>query len=141
MFRSLVLNYAGQGALVLAGAPTSGNIFYRLCPEALTLPLVILSTVATIIASQSIITGVFSMTHQAIQLEWMPRLKIEQTCEVGYGQIYIGAVNWTLMRVTIGLVLAFRKSDNLAGAYGIAVSATMLMTTMLLFIAMCEIWG
>ncbi len=141
VFPSLVLNYAGQGALVLAGAPTSGNIFYRLCPEALTLPLVILSTVATVIASQSIITGAFSMTRQAIQLEWMPRLKIEQTSEAGYGQIYIGAVNWTLMLVTIGLVLAFRKSDNLAGAYGIAVSATMLMTTMLLFISMREIWG
>ncbi|WP_323122730.1 potassium transporter Kup [Burkholderia alba] len=141
VFPSLVLNYAGQGAIVLAGAPTSGNIFFRLCPEPLLLPLVILATVATVIASQSIITGAFSMTRQAIQLDWMPRLKISQTSEDGYGQIYIGAVNWTLMAVTIGLALAFRKSDNLAGAYGIAVSATMLMTTMLLFIAMREIWG
>ncbi|WP_175725842.1 potassium transporter Kup [Burkholderia ambifaria] len=141
VFPSLVLNYAGQGALVLSGAPTSGNIFYRLCPESLTLPLVILSTVATVIASQSIITGAFSMTRQAIQLEWMPRMKIVQTSQAGYGQIYIGAVNWTLMIVTIGLALLFRKSENLAGAYGIAVSATMLMTTALLFIAMREIWG
>jgi len=141
VFPSLVLNYAGQGALVLAGAPTSGNIFYRLCPASLTLPLVILSTIATVIASQSIITGAFSMTRQAIQLEWMPRMKIAQTSEAGYGQIYIGAVNWTLMLVTIGLALMFKKSDNLAGAYGIAVSATMLMTTVLLFIAMREIWG
>jgi KUP system potassium uptake protein len=140
VFPSLVLNYAGQGAIVLAGAPTSGNIFYRLCPASLTLPLVILSTIATIIASQSIITGAFSMTRQAIQLGWMPRLKVSQTSEEGYGQIYVGAVNWLLMLVTIGLALGFKKSDNLAAAYGIAVSATMLMTTMLLFIAMREIW-
>ncbi|QRN53829.1 potassium transporter Kup [Dyella caseinilytica] len=140
VFPSLVLNYAGQGAIVLAGAPTAGNIFYRLCPSSLTLPLVILSTIATIIASQSIITGAFSMTRQAIQLGWMPRLKVSQTSSEGYGQIYVGAVNWLLMLVTIGLALGFRKSDNLAAAYGIAVSATMLMTTMLLFIAMREIW-
>jgi KUP system potassium uptake protein len=135
-----VLNYAGQGAIVLEGAPTAGNIFYRLCPASLTLPLIILSTVATIIASQSIITGAFSMTRQAILLGWMPRLKIQQTSSEGYGQIYVGVVNWALMVVTIGLALGFRKSDNLAGAYGIAVSATMLMTTGLLFIAMREIW-
>jgi KUP system potassium uptake protein len=141
VFPSLVLNYAGQGAIVLAGAPTEGNIFYRLCPPSLMLPMVVLSTIATIIASQSIITGAFSMTRQAIQLGWMPRLKIVQTSDEGYGQIYVGAVNWILMLVTIGLALFFRKSDNLAGAYGIAVSATMLMTTALLFIAMREIWN
>ncbi|GAC1457508.1 MAG: KUP/HAK/KT family potassium transporter [Steroidobacteraceae bacterium] len=140
VFPSLVLNYAGQGALVLAGAPNTGNIFYRLCPGQLLIPMVLLSTVATIIASQSIISGAFSMTRQAIQLGWMPRLKIVQTSDEGYGQIYVGAVNWLLMLATIGLALGFRKSDNLAGAYGIAVSATMLMTTALLFIAMREIW-
>src|SRR5579863_4022954 len=140
VFPSLVLSYAGQGALVLAGAPTTGNIFYRLCPGQLLIPMVLLSTVATIIASQSIITGAFSMTRQAIQLGWMPRLKIVQTSDEGYGQIYVGAVNWLLMLATIGLALGFRKSDNLAGAYGIAVSATMLMTSALLFIAMREIW-
>ncbi|HTY50244.1 MAG TPA: KUP/HAK/KT family potassium transporter [Steroidobacteraceae bacterium] len=140
VFPSLVLNYAGQGAIVLAGAPTQGNIFYRLCPAPLTVPLIILSTIATIIASQSIITGAFSMTRQAIQLGWMPRLRISQTSEEGYGQIYVGTVNWLLMLVTIGLALGFRKSDHLAAAYGIAVSATMLMTTALLFIAMREIW-
>jgi KUP system potassium uptake protein len=137
---SLVLNYAGQAALVLAGAPTSDNIFYRLCPSALLIPLVVLATIATIIASQSIITGAFSMTRQAIQLGWLPRLQITQTSAEGYGQIYVGAVNWTLMVVTCGLTLAFRKSDNLAAAYGIAVSATMLATSALLFIAMREIW-
>jgi KUP system potassium uptake protein len=140
VFPSLVLNYAGQGAIVLSGASTEGNIFYRLCPQSLLLPLIILSTVATIIASQSIITGAFSMTRQAIQLGWMPRLKISQTSAQGYGQIYVGAVNWSLMVVTTGLTLAFQRSGNLAGAYGIAVSATMILTTVLLFIAMREIW-
>ncbi|MEB0114153.1 KUP/HAK/KT family potassium transporter [Variovorax sp. RTB1] len=141
VFPSLVLNYAGQGAIVLSGASTDGNIFYRLCPPALLLPLVVLSTVATIIASQSIITGAFSMTRQAIQLGWMPRMKISQTSAEGFGQIYVGTVNWVLMIVTVGLTLAFGKSDSLAGAYGIAVSATMILTTVLLFIAMREIWG
>jgi KUP system potassium uptake protein len=141
VFPSLVLNYAGQAALVLEGAPTSDNIFYRLCPSVLLIPLVVLATIATIIASQSIITGAFSMTRQAIQLGWLPRLKITQTSAEGYGQIYVGAVNWTLMVVTCGLALAFGKSDNLAAAYGIAVSATMLATSALLFIAMREIWG
>jgi KUP system potassium uptake protein len=139
VFPSLVLNYAGQAALVLNGEPTSDNIFYRLCPSALLIPLVVLATVATIIASQSIITGAFSMTRQAIQLGWLPRLHITQTSAQGYGQIYVGTVNWLLMVVTIGLTIGFGKSDNLAAAYGIAVSATMLMTTALLFIAMREV--
>jgi KUP system potassium uptake protein len=141
VFPSLLLNYAGQAAIVLAGASTGDNIFFRLCPQALLLPLVILATVATIIASQSIITGAFSMTRQAIQLGWLPRLRIKQTSEVGYGQIYVGTINWLLMVVTVGLTLYFGKSDNLAAAYGIAVSLTMLMTSALLFMAMREIWG
>jgi KUP system potassium uptake protein len=138
---SLVINYAGQAAMVLEGAPTDGNIFYRLCPAPLLMPLIVLATIATIIASQSIITGAFSMTRQAILLGWMPRLAIKQTSSQGYGQIYVGAVNWLLMVVTLGLTLGFGKSDNLAAAYGIAVSLTMLMTSVLLFIAMREIWG
>ena len=138
---SLLLNYLGQAALVLEGAPTEGNIFYRLCPAPLLTPLIVLATIATIIASQAIITGAFSMTRQAIQLGWMPRLTIKQTSSEGYGQIYVGAVNWLLMIVTLGLTLGFGKSDNLAAAYGIAVSLTMLMTSVLLFIAMREIWG
>ncbi len=141
VFPSLILNYAGQAALVLEGAPTDGNIFFRLCPAPLLLPLIVLATIATIIASQSIITGAFSMTRQAIQLGWLPRLYIKQTSSEGYGQIYVGVVNWLLMIVTIGLTIVFGKSDNLAAAYGIAVSATMLMTSALLFIAMREIWG
>jgi len=138
---SLVLNYAGQSALVLEGAPTADNIFYRLCPEPLLIPFVILATIATIIASQAIITGAFSMTRQAIQLGWLPRLQIVQTSEEGYGQIYVGVVNWLLMIVTVFLTLFFGKSDNLAAAYGIAVSATMILTTGLLFIAMRDVWG
>jgi KUP system potassium uptake protein len=140
VFPSLVLNYAGQAALVLAGGATDGNIFYRLCPVPLLVPLVLLATVATIIASQAIITGAFSMTRQAIQLGWLPRLPIAQTSAQGYGQIYVGPVNWLLMAVTLALTLGFGKSDNLAAAYGIAVSATMLMTSVLLFIAMREVW-
>ena len=140
MLPSLVLSYAGQAALVLSGAPTGDNIFYRLCPPMLLPALILLATIATIIASQSIITGAFSMTRQAIQLGWMPRLPVTQTSAEGYGQIYVGTVNWLLMLVTIGLTVGFGKSDNLAAAYGIAVSLTMLMTTVLLFIAMREIW-
>src|ERR1700692_4869412 len=141
VFPSLVLNYAGQAALVLQGEPTSGNIFFRLCPSALLIPLAVLATTPTIIPSQSIITGAFSMTRQAIQLGWLPRLQITQTSAEGYGQIYVGVVNWLLMIVTVSLTIAFGKSDNLAAAYGIAVSATMLMTSVLLFIAVREIWG
>jgi KUP system potassium uptake protein len=139
VFPCLLLNYAGQCAIALKGASIADNIFYRLCPETLLMPLVGLATVATIIASQSIVTGAFSMTRQAIQLGWLPRLHIKQTSDKGYGQIYVGVVNWLLMIVTIALALLFRKSDNLAAAYGIAVSLTMLMTSFLLFIAMREI--
>ena len=138
VFPCLVLNYAGQTALVLNGTPATVNIFYALCPKGLLIPFVLLATVATIIASQAIITGAFSMTRQAIQLGWLPRLHVKQTSALGYGQIYVGAVNWLMMAVTIGLTLIFKKSDNLAAAYGIAVSATMLMTSVLLFIAMRE---
>jgi KUP system potassium uptake protein len=141
VFPALILNYAGQAAIVLAGAPTEDNIFYRLCPGPLLTPLILLATVATVIASQSIITGAYSMTRQAIQLGWLPRMAIRQTSEEGYGQIYVGTVNWLLMIVTLGLTIGFGKSDNLAAAYGIAVSATMLMTSVLLFIAMREIWN
>src|SRR5580700_9529022 len=141
VFPCLLLNYAGQCAIALKGASIADNIFYRLCPEPLLMPLVGLATVATIIASQSIVTGAFSMTRQAILLGWLPRLQIKQTSSKGYGQIYVGPVNFMLMIVTIGLTIGFGKSDNLAAAYGIAVSLTMLMTSALLFIAMREIWG
>jgi KUP system potassium uptake protein len=141
VFPALVLNYAGQAAFVLAGAPIQGNIFYHLCPAPLLLPLVLLATVATVIASQAVITGAFSMTRQAIQLGVLPRLQIIQTSAEGYGQIYLPTVNWLLMVVTLGLSIGFGSSSNLAAAYGIAVSATMLATTVLLSLAMREIWS
>ncbi len=141
VFPALVLNYAGQAAIVLKGAPVGDNIFYQLCPPALLVPLVLLATVATIIASQAIITGSFSMTRQAVQLGWLPRMVVQQTSDEGYGQIYVGGVNWLLMLATVALALAFRTSDNLSAAYGMAVSTTMLLTTVLLYNAMREIWG
>jgi KUP system potassium uptake protein len=139
---TLVLNYAGQTAVVADGAANAGaNPFFALCPAPLQVALVVLATVATIIASQSIISGAFSMTRQAIQLGLCPRLHIVQTSAAGYGQIYIGFVNWTLMILTLGLTLGFRSSDNLAAAFGIAVSLTMLLTSMLMYLTMREIWG
>ena len=139
---TLVLNYAGQTAIVVGGAAGAGaNPFFTLCPQALQLALVALATMATIIASQSIISGAFSMTRQAIQLGLCPRLHIVQTSAAGYGQIYIGFVNWALMALTLGLTLGFRSSDNLAAAFGIAVSMTMLLTSILMFLTMREIWG
>lgn len=137
----LVLNYAGQAALVVAGAvPPDGNPFFLLGPRWLQLPLVTLATAATIIASQSIISGVFSMTRQAIQLGLCPRLNVTQTSAVGYGQIYVGSVNWLLMLVTLGLAVGFGSSDKLAAAFGIAVSLTMLLTTLLMYRIMREQW-
>ncbi|BBS37484.1 potassium transporter Kup [Enterobacter sp. LM3] len=140
-FPALLLNYAGQSAMILSGADITQNVFFRLCPPFLQIPLVILATLATIIASQAIITGAFSMTRQAIQLGWLPRLRIKQTTAESYGQIYIGTINWLLMVVTVGLAISFKSSENLAAAYGIAVSLTMLMTSGLLFMAMRQIWG
>jgi len=142
VFPSLVLSYAGQTALVLDhGLSGDENPFFSLAPAWAQLPLVALATVATIIASQAIISGVFSMTRQAIQLDLCPRLRVTQTSEVGYGQIYISAVNWILMLFTIGLAVGFGSSDNLSAAYGIAVSITMLLTSLLLLRVMHEQWG
>jgi KUP system potassium uptake protein len=138
----LLLNYAGQAALVVEGAvPAEANPFFVLCPSPLQVPLVMLATLATIIASQAIISGAFSMTRQAMQLGLCPRLHVTQTSEQGYGQIYVGFVNWVLMALTLGLTLAFRSSDNLAAAFGVAVSLTMLLTSVLMFLVMREIWN
>ena len=136
----LLLNYAGQTAIVVEGS-AGANPFFSLCPDAWQVPLVVLATVATIIASQAIISGAFSMTRQAIQLGLCPRLHIVQTSAAGYGQIYIGFVNWSLMILTLALTLGFRSSDNLAAAFGIAVATTMLLTSVLMFLAMREVWG
>jgi KUP system potassium uptake protein len=139
---TLLMNYAGQAAVVIDGeALPDANPFFALCPAPFQLPLVALATAATIIASQAIISGTFSMTRQAIQLGLCPRLHITQTSSEGYGQIYVGFVNWTLMMVTVGLAVSFRSSANLASAFGIAVALTMLLTSLLMFLAMHEVWG
>jgi KUP system potassium uptake protein len=137
---ALLLSYAGQTALLLDRGPTSVNPFFALAPHWAVIPLVILATLATIIASQAIITGAFSMTRQAIQLGWLPMFDIRQTSDKAYGQIYVSAVNWMMAGATIAITLAFRSSDRLAGAYGTAVSTTMLLTTLLLYQAMSRIW-
>jgi KUP system potassium uptake protein len=139
---ALLLNYAGQAALVVdGGVAAEANPFFVLCPAALQLPLVALATAATIILSQAIISGTFSMTRQAIQLGLCPRLHITQTSSQGYGQIYVGFVNWTLMVLTLNLAISFGSSSNLAAAFGIAVALTMLLTSLLMFVAMREVWG
>ena len=139
---TLVLSYAGQTAAVVQGTVAPGdNPFFALSTTNLRLPLVALATLATIIASQSIICGVFSMTRQAIQIGLCPRLNVTQTSAEGYGQIYVGSVNWILMAFTVLLAISFGSSDNLAAAFGIAVSLTMLLTSLLLFLAMRDVWG
>ncbi len=131
---SLVLNYFGQGALLIQRPEAADNPFYRLAPEWLLYPLVALATMATVIASQAVISGAFSLTRQAVQLGYLPRLKIDHTSSVEIGQIYIPGINWALMFATIGLVVAFRASTNLAAAYGMAVTTTMVITTLLAYV-------
>ena len=138
---SLLLCYAGQTALLLDDPKLSGNPFFKLPPQWAVLPVVVLATLATIIASQAIITGAFSLTRQAMQLGWFPGLNIRQTSSEEYGQIYVPFVNWVMMLGTLGLAYGFGSSDALSGAYGSAVSTTMLLTTALLFNAMRDVWG
>jgi KUP system potassium uptake protein len=137
---ALLLNYAGQVALFLDNPAVEGNPFFRLAPSWSIYPLVGLATVATIIASQAIITGSFSLTRQAMQLGWFPGVRIRQTSSEEYGQIYVPFVNWTMMALTIALAVGFGSSDRLAGAYGTAVSTTMLLTTALLYNVMRARW-
>ncbi len=137
---ALLLNYAGQIALYLGDPAMSGNPFFRLAPSWSIYPLVGLATIATIIASQAIITGSFSLTRQAMQLGWFPGMRIRQTSSEEYGQIYVPFVNWTMMALTIALTVSFGSSDRLAGAYGTAVSTTMLLTTALLYNVMRKRW-
>ena len=137
---SLLLSYAGQTAFLLDQGRVTGNPFFQIAPTWSVYPLVALATIATIIASQAIITGSFSMTRQAMQLGWLPGVAIRQTSDRIYGQIYIPAVNWLLMTATIATTIAFGASDRLAGAYGTAVSTTMLLTTFLLYRAMRDLW-
>src|SRR3954449_3335787 len=128
---ALLLNYFGQGALVLTDKSAVENPFFKLAPQWAIYPLVLLATLAAIIASQALISGAFSLTRQAVQLGFSPRVDIEHTSAREIGQIYIPGVNWALMLACIVLVLGFRSSSALAAAYGIAVTLTMLITTML----------
>jgi len=137
---ALVLNYFGQGAILLQNPDAARNPFYLLAPGWALLPMVGLATMATVIASQAVISGAFSLTRQAIQLGYIPRMQIQHTSSDEQGQIYIGAVNWTLMVGVVLLVIGFESSGALAAAYGVAVTGTMLMTTILVSAVMLLLW-
>ena len=137
----LVLNYFGQGAMLLNNPEAITNPFYLLAPKWALVPLVLLSTAATVIASQALITGIFSITRQAIQLGFWPRLTIVHTSRSEIGQIYIPFVNWALFAGVIWLVLTFKNSSNLASAYGIAVTGTMVITTLLAYVVCRNKWN
>jgi KUP system potassium uptake protein len=137
---ALLVNYLGQGALVLANPAAIENPFFLLFPSWALLPMVALATAATVIASQAVITGAYSLTQQAVQLGLLPRLQIRHTSESLVGQIYMPRVNWLLLIGVLALVMLFRSSSALASAYGIAVTATMVATTMLAFIVIRKVW-
>ncbi len=137
---ALVLNYFGQGALVLAHGDAADSPFFKLFPAWGLWPVVLLATAATVIASQAVISGAFSLSQQAMQLGLLPRLDIHQTSDKAIGQVYVPQINWLLMVCVIGLVLAFGSSDNLAAAYGIAVAGTMVITTGLLAVVARRVW-
>ncbi len=140
VFPALIINYLGQCALLLGNPAAATNPFFLMAPEEWRLPLVILATMATIIASQAVITGAFSVCQQAVQLGLMPRLKIEHTSASAAGQIYVPVINWTLMTLVILLVFGFRESSKLASAYGIAVTGTMFITTCMLGVLAVRVW-
>jgi KUP system potassium uptake protein len=137
---ALMLNYFGQGALLIHNPAAVDNPFYRMVPPWALYPVVVIATMAAVIASQALITGAFSLTMQAVQLGYMPRVQIEHTSSRERGQIYIPAINWVLMISCIGLVLGFRDSTHVAAAYGVAVTTTMVVTTLLLFTVEREKW-
>ncbi|HEU0013617.1 MAG TPA: potassium transporter Kup [Longimicrobium sp.] len=137
---ALLLNYFGQGALLLRDPDAVGNPFFHMAPAWALYPVVVIATLAAIIASQALITGAFSLTMQAVQLGYVPRVRIDHTSSRERGQIYIPAVNWLLLAACVGLVLGFRRSTNVAAAYGVAVTTTMVITTLLLFVVERERW-
>jgi KUP system potassium uptake protein len=141
VFPALMLNYFGQGALVLRDPAAAKNPFYLLAPPELLLPLVVLATVATVIASQATISGAFSVTQQASRLGYLPRVSAMHTSETERGQIYIAPVNWVMLGLVVLLVIGFGSSGNLAAAYGVAVSGTMVLTTALIFIVVMSLPG
>jgi len=138
---ALVLNYLGQGALVLGDPSAIQNPFYLLAPEWARVPLLLLATAAAIIASQAVISGAFSLTRAAIQMGYCPRLTILHTSERAIGQIYVPFINWMLLAAIVALVVGFGNSDNLAGAYGIAVTLAMLIDSILIFVVMRRLWN
>jgi KUP system potassium uptake protein len=138
---ALVLNYFGQGALLLGNPEAAHNPFYRMAPSWALYPLVLLATMATVIASQAVISGVFSLTRQAVQFGFAPRVSIVHTSSREIGQIYLPGANWALMVGTIALVLAFQSSSNLAAAYGVAVTTTMIITTLLAHTVARRLWS
>jgi KUP system potassium uptake protein len=138
---ALLLNYLGQGALLIHTPAAVENPFYHMVPSWALYPVVAIATAATVIASQALITGAFSLTMQAVQLGYIPRVAIDHTSAREFGQIYIPGVNWILMLACIGLVIGFGSSSSLAAAYGVAVSTTMVITTLLLFVVAREQWG
>ena len=140
VFPALLLNYFGQAALVLGDPAAIQNPFYLLAPEWGRVPLLVLATAAAIIASQAVISGAFSLTRAAIQMGYCPRLTILHTSERAIGQIYIPFINWMLLTAIVALVIGFRNSDNLAGAYGIAVTTAMLIDSILIFVVMRRLW-
>jgi KUP system potassium uptake protein len=140
VFPALILNYVGQGAWLLGHPADVDNLFYQLAPRWAGIPLIVLATAATIIASQAVISGAFSLARQSVQLGYWPRLKVRHTSNETIGQVYVPFVNWFLFFGTVGLVLGFRESGNLANAYGIAVSATMFITTCLMIYVATRIW-
>jgi KUP system potassium uptake protein len=132
VYPALILNYLGQGAFVLASGGQTKNLFFQIAPSWFLYPLVILATMASVIASQAVITGAFSLARQSIQLGFWPRMQVKHTSDHTIGQVYVPFINWVLMLGTVALVLGFRESGNLSNAYGIAVSADMLITTCLM---------
>lgn len=138
---ALLLHYFGQGALLLAHPAAIENPFYRMCPPWALSPLILLATAATVIASQAVISGAFSLTHQAVQMGYCPKVRVVHTSASHSGQIYIPAVNWALMLSTLALVFAFQSSSNLSAAYGVAVATTMVITTMLAYLVAVRHWG
>jgi len=141
IFPALTLNYLGQGALVLSHPDAVANPFFLLAPPWLLLPLVVLATLATIVACQAVITGAFSLTRQAVQLGLLPRLEVRFTSETHQGQIYLPRVNWFLLTAVVALVLSFGSSSNLASAYGISVFGTMIVTALLACLVFSRVWG
>jgi KUP system potassium uptake protein len=137
---ALMLNYLGQGALLLGNPAAAENPFFLMAPEDLRLPLVILATMATVIASQAVITGAFSVVQQAVQLGLMPRVRIEHTSATEAGQIYIPSVNWALLTMVLLLIFGFKESSNLAAAYGIAVTGTMFISTLMVGVLIRRVW-